>query len=181
MFESNASACVEDAISVCAKRMFLPYIVGVVMLLVFWISIHHHANTLRPGSTTTLVAGTLVAAGIWTRVVSIKTLNKFFLSHIGVADNHKLITTGIYSLVRHPSEAGLLLICFGVPILLSSSVGLSLTILLLLPLSLYRAAMEDRVMLVEFSNEFSKYRSSVPALLPRLRRNLFDKANWAIR
>lgn len=175
ILESQASLLIGSGVAVKADKSFLPYSIGIIVLLLFWVSLYEfiskpyvswlHLNWLQ-----WLSASCLMLAGIYLRVISIKTLNKYFLSHIGLASNHRLITTGIYARMRHPSEAGLLLICIAVPILLGSLNGLLLAMLLIVPLSLYRINREDKLMRGRFTHSFDDYRQTTPALLPKLNR-----------
>jgi len=182
LLESNASFGVGSGASVQADRSFLPYLIGVLVLLLIWVSLYeysadHYLHWQQLPALSILVPSSLILIGIFLRVISIKTLNRFFLSHIGLVNEHKLITTGIYSLVRHPSEAGLLLICLAVPILLGSLSGLMLTGLLIVPLCLYRIHREDRMMFLHFNDKFVAYKLSTPALLPRF----IDLARWRVQ
>jgi len=173
ILESNASLLIGSGVAVKADKSFLPYSIGIIVLLLFWVSLYEfvskpyvswlHLNWLQ-----WLSASCLMLAGIYLRVISIKTLNKYFLSHIGLASKHRLITTGIYARMRHPSEAGLLLICIAVPILLGSLNGLLLAMLLIVPLSLYRINREDKLMRGHFTHSFDDYRQTTPALIPKL-------------
>lgn len=151
-----------------AGKAWLPYAAGVCLLFTIWTSIYHSPTNASLHPIEIATAGVFIAIGIAARVHAIRTLERFFLSHIGVVRDHRLITTGLYSFVRHPSEAGLLMIGFGVPALLSSAAGLAIATLMLLPLSLYRISMEDSVLTSAFGNEFLLYKRTTPALLPRL-------------
>lgn len=167
--ESKASVYSSDALSTNNEKHFLPYLASASVLLVFWASISSHANSHNLDSYLQLVVASLIVlSGVLIRTVSIKVLNQFFVSHVGLTKNHQLVKTGLYSLVRHPSELGLLLICFGVPMLMSSLVGLCCTLLLVLPLSIYRISLEDKIINATFGKDFVTYKSSVPALIPNL-------------
>ncbi|KAF9063405.1 hypothetical protein BDP27DRAFT_1368049 [Rhodocollybia butyracea] len=56
----------------------------------------------------------LVIAGAVLRWFCYRTLGKMFTYEISVQKDHKLITSGPYSIVRHPSYSGILLIIGGV-------------------------------------------------------------------
>ncbi|KAG6910481.1 hypothetical protein DXG01_010406 [Tephrocybe rancida] len=58
--------------------------------------------------------GTLFAiAGGWLRLKCFHVLGEFFTFEITVRDNHKLVTSGPYSVVRHPSYTGSMMIFIG--------------------------------------------------------------------
>lgn len=145
---------------------YLPHIVGLTLLALIWVSVFEFTGA---NEWLSIIAGsTLIAAGIALRSLSIATLNTQFLSQIRLQSNHSLTKSGIYAIIRHPSELGLLLIALGIPTLLSSPTGLYISVGLLAPLSLYRIWLEDRLLLDAFSDEFSIYKSTTPALFPRL-------------
>ena len=51
----------------------------------------------------------LVWFGAYIRTTSYRKLGEQFTFTIGIAKNHRLVTTGIYSVVRHPAYAGLMI------------------------------------------------------------------------
>jgi protein-S-isoprenylcysteine O-methyltransferase Ste14 len=69
-----------------------------------------------PGSPPVLLACGLVAliAGIGLRWYSIRSLGRFFTMNVAVQAGHRVVRTGPYRWVRHPSYTGLLLACAGV-------------------------------------------------------------------
>lgn len=62
----------------------------------------------------TLISGTILSlAGCVIRLVCYRTLGPFYVFQLAIQDDHKLITYGPYSVVRHPAYAGFLLTLFG--------------------------------------------------------------------
>jgi protein-S-isoprenylcysteine O-methyltransferase Ste14 len=80
----------------------------------------------------------------------------------------QLVTTGIYSHVRHPQYLGFLLITFGMNVL-----WITISTLLLWPILVilyYRLAKEeDKEMEKRFGEEYQKYKRMVPMFIPRLK------------
>lgn len=80
---------------------------------------------------------------------------------------NQLVTTGIYSHVRHPQYLGFLLITLGMNVL-----WVTLSTLLLWPVLAflyYRLAKEeDNQMEEKFGEEFLEYKSKVPTFIPKL-------------
>lgn len=87
------------------------------------------------------------------------------------AKGEKLVTTGIYSYMRHPQYSGLFLITVGFLIQWPS-----LTTLIMWPVLIfayYRLAMrEEKEVEKQFGEEFLEYKRRVPAFVPRLRRKI---------
>lgn len=167
LLESSASQSISEESLVHKKKVFLPYLIGACILLSFWTSIFEYAE--QPSSRqslTSIVGGLLIIAGITIRLISIRKLNKYFVSHVGLIPNHQLVNTGIYSVVRHPSELGLLFICFGVSIMLLSTTGIMVTATTLMPLIIYRLSLEDGLLQAQFGQKYEQYKSVTPSLIP---------------
>ena len=69
--------------------------------------------------------------------------NSYAASTIQVADDQKVISTGLYALVRHPMYAGALLLLVGIPLALDSWYGL-FGILVIIPALIWRLLDEER-------------------------------------
>ncbi|KAJ6544330.1 hypothetical protein B0H19DRAFT_1212536 [Mycena capillaripes] len=128
----------------------------------------------------------LVASGALLRLQCYRALGKHFTFETGILQKHKLITTGPYSFVRHPSYTGAMLAYFG--LLLSygsrgswfveclfkgSAVGsvfcASYLIAMTLVVSglLSRISKEDEGLRREFGQEWTVWSAQVPyALIP---------------
>jgi protein-S-isoprenylcysteine O-methyltransferase Ste14 len=148
----------------------LPWSIGATLLLVFWVSLiqptGHQFAPLYLG----YVAVLCMVSGIVLRIFAIRTLGPMFTDEIVLLSNHKLVTSGVYGLLRHPSEAGVLLFAIGTTVWLGSYPGLLLSLLVLAPLCAWRILIEDRL-LAEYDPEgYFEYERSVPGLVPFLRR-----------
>ena len=55
----------------------------------------------------------LIVLGTWIRLMSYRHLGRFFRFEASIQQDHKLIVSGPYSVVRHPSYAGLILVFGG--------------------------------------------------------------------
>ena len=54
----------------------------------------------------------VISAGLL-RIQCYRTLGRFFTFEVSIHKGHQLVTTGPYSIVRHPSYSGSLLMCIG--------------------------------------------------------------------
>jgi protein-S-isoprenylcysteine O-methyltransferase Ste14 len=61
--------------------------------------------------------------GVYLRHLSIKHLGKYFVTKVQVTDDHKLVTNGIYSSLRHPSYTGLILGFLGIILFLQAGLA----------------------------------------------------------
>ncbi len=75
-----------------------------------------------------VVAGDLmILIGFWFTVAVFR-VNSFTSGVIEVAEDQKVISTGLYGVVRHPLYAGALIMLFGIPLALGSWWGMLLNI-----------------------------------------------------
>ncbi|TCD65530.1 hypothetical protein EIP91_002539 [Steccherinum ochraceum] len=51
--------------------------------------------------------------GAYIRLITYRALGRFFTFELSVKDEHKLITTGPYAVVRHPAYFGAIFVCIG--------------------------------------------------------------------
>jgi protein-S-isoprenylcysteine O-methyltransferase Ste14 len=88
-----------------------------------------------------------------------------------VAETHrteKVVTTGIYSIIRHPQNLGALLAHLGISILLSAWYSLLLTPLLLIYIYLI-SWKEEKELVKEFGSDYEEYQKQVPMFIPRIK------------
>lgn len=109
----------------------------------------------------------MVAAGIafmvWARVH----LGGNWSGRVALKQNHELIRSGPYGLVRHPIYSGLLLAILGTAI----AVGRLRDVLafVLLAVAVWRkAGLEEGYMMQIFPDSYARYRSEVPGLFPSI-------------
>lgn len=75
------------------------------------------SSNVSGSTTTTFVFGwALAIAGSFVRVAAFRTLGTLFTYELTVAEDHKLVTSGPYAWVRHPSYTGLIGNALGVAI-----------------------------------------------------------------
>ncbi|MCX6815822.1 MAG: isoprenylcysteine carboxylmethyltransferase family protein [Candidatus Aenigmarchaeota archaeon] len=77
-----------------------------------------------------------------------------------ISKKERLITSGIYSKIRHPVYTGRILFFIGLALLFKSFIGIILVIALLVPFHIYKARKEEREMLRKFGNKYAKYKKS---------------------
>ena len=89
-----------------------------------------------------------------------------------VAETHRptrVVTTGVYSIVRHPQYLGGLLAHVGASFLLSALYSLMSTPLMIVLIYLI-SRKEEKELIREFGKKYEDYMKRVPMLMPRLRR-----------
>jgi protein-S-isoprenylcysteine O-methyltransferase Ste14 len=125
----------------------------------------HDAGVAIAGAVLALT-GALLAA--WAKA----RLGRFFSPQLGVQQDHRLITSGPYAVVRHPIYLGIIDFIIG-SALFFNDLGL---LMVAAAFVLYFAAqirIEERQFAAHFGAEWTDYAARTPALLPfrRLRRN----------
>ena len=75
-----------------------------------------------------------------------------FSGLVAIQPDHRLVTTGLYGVIRHPSYLGLLINSLGWALAFRSGVGLLLTALIIPPL-LARIRSEEALLHATFGDE----------------------------
>jgi len=94
-------------------------------------------------------------------------LGERFSGLVAIQPGHRLVTTGLYRRIRHPSYLGLLLNSLGWGLAFRSGIGIVLTALLVPPL-LARISAEEKLLHVHFGDAYESYRARTARLLPGL-------------
>ncbi len=112
-----------------------------------------------------LICAPFLMSGAWLAIKGVRETT------LKVAETHRteaIVTTGVYSIVRHPQYFGGLLAHIGISFLLSTWYSLFSTPLVV-TLVYLMSRKEEMELTREFGKEYENYRKKVPMLLPRLR------------
>lgn len=94
-------------------------------------------------------------------------LGRRFSGLVAIQPGHTLVTTGVYSVIRHPSSLGLLVNSLGWGLAFRSGVGVLLTALSIPPL-LARIRAEEMLLRTQFGADYDAYRARTSRLIPGL-------------
>jgi protein-S-isoprenylcysteine O-methyltransferase len=121
-----------------------------------------------PGRVWPLLLGGLVLmwGGIALRVWAVRTLGPLFCTVVVIQDDHRLITTGPYRLLRHPSYAGSLLTLAGIGLALGNWLSLLVAVLGALIGFTRRIPVEEAVLQTRFGDEYTAYTRRTWRLVP---------------
>jgi protein-S-isoprenylcysteine O-methyltransferase Ste14 len=114
----------------------------------------------------TVVGIALICCGLVLRLYSIITLGKYFTATARSTNEHILIKSGPYSIVRHPSYLGAMIVMIGVPVLLNNVITFFITIMLLSIAYAIRINAEEKLLISIFGDEYKKYSLYVKKLIP---------------
>ena len=107
----------------------------------------------------------LLAAGGVLRLWPVAVLGRRFSGLVAIQPGHELVTTGIYSRIRHPSYLGLLISALGWGLAFNTAVGLFLALANIPPL-VARMNAEERLLSSEFGGAYEEYRAQTARLIP---------------
>jgi protein-S-isoprenylcysteine O-methyltransferase Ste14 len=110
----------------------------------------------------------VLAAGVTLRTWAILTLGRLFKFVVVIQEDHRVVATGPYRLLRHPSYTGALVAFLGVGIALNN--WLSMLTLVALPLAaiLVRIRVEEAELATALGQEYRSYASRTRRLVPGL-------------
>ncbi|MGO8917622.1 MAG: methyltransferase family protein [Stellaceae bacterium] len=109
----------------------------------------------------------LFAAGGALRLWPVVVLGNRFSGLVAIQPGHRLVTGGVYAVIRHPSYLGLLVNALGWGLAFHSGAGVLLTALLIPPL-LARIGAEEALLRSEFGGAYDAYRARTSRLIPGL-------------
>lgn len=111
-----------------------------------------------------LGVGVLALGGVL-RIWPIFVLGRRFSGLVAIQPEHRLVTTGIYGVIRHPSYLGLLVIALGWGLAFRAGSGIVLA-LFLVPVLLARIRAEERLLCYYFGAAYETYRARTWCLVP---------------
>ncbi|KAF7963030.1 isoprenylcysteine carboxyl methyltransferase [Cupriavidus sp. UYMU48A] len=107
----------------------------------------------------------LFAGGGVLRLVPVFILGKRFSGLVAIQPGHKLVTTGLYSVIRHPSYLGFVISSLGWVLAFRSGAGVILTLLMMPPL-LSRIAAEEALLRSQFGAAYEAYCARTWRMVP---------------
>lgn len=127
--------------SLAQKIIMSLSLVGILGLLVFCALDHRFGWSPLPAGVSILGDG-LVALGLLVNLLVLRQ-NSYGSANIQTMEGQKVISTGLYALVRHPMYMGLLGMMIGVPLALDSLLGLAV-LALIMPILIWRILDEEK-------------------------------------
>ncbi|MBN1922727.1 MAG: isoprenylcysteine carboxylmethyltransferase family protein [Anaerolineae bacterium] len=154
------------------KRVTRQTVVKIVIILVMYggliflpfadrreLAVWSEAETLRWAGLASVAMG--FGLVLWSGIA----LGRFYSADVTLQPQHRLITTGLYSVLRHPRYLGVLLLTLGLALLYRSWVGLA-ALLPVLGVVLFRIHDEERLLHRTFAAEWEAYCKRSWRLLP---------------
>lgn len=106
--------------------------------------------------------------GLMIRVQSILTIRQYFTYSVAHTQNHTLIETGLYKIIRHPGYLGQLMIFAGIAISLSNWLAV---LSMMVPIAIgyiYRIEVEEDFMIEQMGESYSNYQRRTKRMIPMI-------------
>ena len=94
------------------------------------------------------------------------TLGRYHSAQIEIRKDHPLIKLGPYKYIRHPIYLFNIIELLGFPLIPNSYYAFLLSLFIYTPLLLFRLFFEEKARIEKFGNNYIKYSTDVPCLIP---------------
>jgi protein-S-isoprenylcysteine O-methyltransferase Ste14 len=105
----------------------------------------------------------------WFAVQAIRELGKQWSLQARVLEDHQLVTSGVYGMVRHPIYTAMLGMLIATGLVIGQLMPLGIGLVIFLGGTLIRIRLEERLLKAAFGKQFESWSEKVPALIPKLR------------
>jgi len=113
-----------------------------------------------------IIGPILAIIGIIVRTFGMLTLGRFYTRTLQKAENHILVTDGIYKYLRHPGYAGTIFIFLGASLTTGNMILFVLVTLLILLTYLYRIHVEEKMLVLIFGEQYIIYKKHSKKIIP---------------
>jgi protein-S-isoprenylcysteine O-methyltransferase Ste14 len=146
----------------------LVFLIVIILLSTTWIPLPWLYLQLWPAGLTPFWLGAAVTiAGLLFAVWAREHLGRNWSRSVTIKEDHELITTGPYAVVRHPIYTGILAGFLGTAIALSQVRGV-ITVVLIFLVLWAKFRMEEQWMRAQFGETYAAYAHQTTALVPFL-------------
>ncbi len=149
------------------QRWLLAGVMVVMMGLIWFLPYGDRRRVLVfAGSEAMRYAGlALYTAGNVLALVALRALGKQYSGYVTIQEDHQLVQTGIYGVIRHPIYLRAILVMLGLPLVFRSWLVLP-ALALGVVLAAARIRQEEKLLAGQFGAEFEAYRRRTWRLLP---------------
>ncbi len=109
---------------------------------------------------------TAFGCGLLVRWYAILYLGRFFTVDVAIQNDQRVIETGPYRFIRHPSYSGALLAFFGLGVCLLNWISLLVLFIPVTGAFLYRIRIEETVLVESLGQAYSEYSTRTKRLIP---------------
>jgi len=146
------------------------FLIWGVCILCVWLGIyaanHWHGWEIPSRRTVYLTGYGMFVFGVLFRWGCIFYLGRFFTPNVVIQEQHRLIDTGPYRFIRHPTYTGALVAAFGVTLTMGNWLSLLIIFLPVLAVVLWRIRIEEAALLEAFGEQYRGYMQKTTRLIP---------------
>lgn len=146
--------------------LFGGFILPLIYSLTPWLDFANY--TLQPWQSWLGVI--LMVLAVYTFLRAHQDLKAFWSPSLEVFKGHKLMTTGLYALIRHPMYASHWAFSVAQALLLQNWIAGLAGLVLYVPFYVLRVRAEEQMMLDVFGNQYRNYMKTTGRVFPRLRK-----------
>jgi protein-S-isoprenylcysteine O-methyltransferase len=106
--------------------------------------------------------------GLALRFFSIFYLGRFFTVNVAIATDHRLIDSGPYRFIRHPSYTGALMLFLGLGLGIGNWVSVVIIIVPIVSVFLWRMEIEEAALLEALGEPYCSYMNRTKRLIPMI-------------
>jgi protein-S-isoprenylcysteine O-methyltransferase len=108
----------------------------------------------------------LLITGAAIRWTAILTLGRWFTSNVAIGQGHRIIQTGLYGYIRHPSYTGMLLAFAALAFAQQNWFSITIIMVPITAAVLYRIRVEEAALIEAFGKDYLNYCKSTRRLVP---------------
>jgi protein-S-isoprenylcysteine O-methyltransferase len=113
-----------------------------------------------------ILGACIIILGIIIRLTAIATLKKYFTINVVIQDDHKLNTTGLYRIIRHPAYAGGILSFIGCGLSYGNILSFVIIVFPYLLFILQRIKIEEAVLTEKFGEQYIELKKHTKKIIP---------------
>jgi protein-S-isoprenylcysteine O-methyltransferase len=106
------------------------------------------------------------AFGLILRIFSMIYLGRFFTPNVAIVTDHRLIDSGPYRFIRHPTYSGFLIILLGLGLACANAASLVIMFIPVTAVLLWRIQIEERALSEAFGERYRVYAGRTKRLIP---------------
>jgi protein-S-isoprenylcysteine O-methyltransferase len=110
----------------------------------------------------------LMSTGLMLRWWSVAHLGRLFTVNVAVSANQRVIDSGPYRRIRHPSYAGILLIVAGIAVCFGNVVSMLVILIPIVGLALTRIRFEEEALTNALGDDYRHYMQRTKRLIPAI-------------
>lgn len=108
----------------------------------------------------------MIVIGIGFRAMAVRFLGKYFTPTVQIKEDHNLITTGPYQIVRHPSYTGAFLAIIAGGVVLESLIGFIISCTAMIVAYYVRIGIEEKELTLRFGDDYLAYKQRTKMIIP---------------